>query len=432
MLCPPCRLFALTLLVITVAAAQGCGRPLMVTPTIFDAGEVDPFFELAPAQRTNLVTIYYATDRLDDSPGEGDYGRHRSDTLDVGTCDVQIGDDDGWGRLVQLTADGPHPTKPDVRLAHTHRMGDLFTTRRVPMPEPTPATPDETAQHWLAELNATLEASSQQEITIYIHGFNTGFGEAALSIAEYAHYAGNQGAFVCYSWPSYDSIWRYDHDIDSARYTGTHLRQFVRFLAEHTDAKKINFVCHSSGCQVFGTLLRELRLVTNHLTPEEARERFRIGQVFLVAPDINVDVARERVLEEGSADLFDHLTIYSSKFDYALRYAARNLYHYPRLGSLGSDALGEADLRWLRALENVTIVDIDKQPTRTLIGHMHQRYNPTVSSDILLMLRRDLTPQQRALTREPEELIWRFDDDYETRIRETARMIYPPRAENGD
>ncbi|MEM9415491.1 MAG: alpha/beta hydrolase [Planctomycetota bacterium] len=430
-----CRLFVTSLLVLVGVFAQGCGRPLMAPPTIFDAGEIDPFFELPAEYRTGRVTVYYATDRIDDDPGQGNYGKRRGDTLDLGTCEVQIGREGDWHALEGFTNGGLHRSRPKVQIVQTHRLGDLFTTRRSPPTDPTdPSGPkiDETAKQFLAGLNATIHASSQQELTVFIHGYNTGFPAAIMSCAEYAHYAGNQGAFVCYSWPSHNNLFRYEYDIDSVRYTGTHLRQFVRFLAEHTDAKKINFVCHSSGCHAFGTLLRELRLLTNHLPREEAYARFRIGQVFLVAPDINVDVARERVLEEGAADLFDHLTVYSSNFDFALRYAARNLFYAPRLGALSDGSLSDADLRWLGALDNVTLIDIDSQRTRTLIGHMHQRYNPTVSSDILLMLRRDLAPEQRALTREPGGHLWRFTADYDARIRETVRMIYPARIERED
>lgn len=415
----------LLLLVPQAAVLTGCGRPMMAPPTIFQDGDIDPFFEVSEDQRTSEVTVFYATDRLEDRPGWGNYGRGRSDTLDLGTCTVQFDGPDNWKTLHLLGTGQPRTRRPDVQIPDVNRLGDLYSTRNTPGRATTTDTLDQTAQDFIGQLETALEASSQHEVTIYIHGFKNGFHEGVRTAGEYAHYAGNQGVFIAYSWPSYNSLWKYQHDRDAARFTVTHLRQFVRFLADHSSARKINFICHSSGCQVFGSMLRELRLITHDLPAEQARTRFRIGQVFLVAPDVNVDVARERVLEEGAADLVDHLTVYSSKFDYALRYAANRMYGSPRLGSLRAGELQDADALWLLALDNVTVIDIDRNPTRTQIGHTHQRYNPAISSDILLMLRQDFTPAQRALVRDEGELLWRFCDDYEARIRATARLAYP-------
>lgn len=409
--------------------APGCGRPMMVTPTIFADGAVDPFFEVPAEGRTSQRTVFYATDRLEDHPGWGNYGRRQSDTLDLGSCDVQFDGPDNWQTLEQLGY-GANTSRPDVQVAKTHRLGDLYSTRRTPGEPDTPQPPDEVAEQFLEQLNTALAATSQREVTVYIHGFKNGFHEAVKTAGEYAHYSGNQGVFVCYSWPSYNSLWEYSHDREAARFTGTHLRRFVLFLAEHSDATKINFIAHSTGCQVVGTLMRELRLLTAGLPAEEARERFRIGQVFMVAPDIDAGVARERFLEEGAADLCEHLTIYSSRSDYALGYASRYLYRQPRLGMIRDESIAEDDVLWLLTLDNLTLIDIDRRPTHTFIGHTHQRYNPAVSSDILLMLRRQLTPAKRALVREEGMLVWRFCEDYEQCIRATAREVYPAREED--
>jgi len=400
----------------------------MVTPTIFADGGIDPFFELSDEQRVSQQTVFYATDRLEDHPGWGNYGRGQSNTLDLGLCTVEFNGPDNWETLEQLGY-GENTSLPEVQVKATLRMGDLYTTRRNIGGQVGSATPDEVSRVFLDQLNTALAESSHNEITIYIHGFKNGFHEAVKTTGEYAHYAGNQGVFICYSWPSYNSLFEYSHDREAARFTGTHLRQFVTFLAEHSDATKINFIAHSTGCQVVGTLIRELRLLTHDLPAEEARERYRIGQVFMVAPDIDSGVARERFLEEGAADLCEHLTIYSSRSDYALGYASRYLYRAPRLGMLRDDAIEEQDVMWLLSLDNLTVINIDRRPTHTFIGHTHQRYNPAVSSDILLMLRQDLTPAQRALVRDEGLIVWRFCDDYEECIRATAREIYPARDE---
>lgn len=413
--------------VVLALLLTGCGRPMMVTPTLFADGGVDPFFELPEGERHSKLTVFYATDRLEGHPGWGNYGRGRSGTLDLGTCDITFGGPDNWDTLERLTTGHPGGHRPGVEIEKTHRIGDLYTTRRTADEPHGPAEPDGEAQAFLEQIETALGNSSQHEITIYIHGFKNGFHEAVKTTAEYAHYAGNQGVFLCYSWPSYNSLWEYSHDRESARFTGTHLRQLVAFLAAHTSATKINFFCHSTGSQVFGTLMRELRLLTHNLSPEEARQRYRIGQTFLIAPDIDLAVARERFLKEGAADLCDHLTIYTSDSDFALYYASRYLYRQPRLGMAEEDQLSEEDAAWLITLDNVTVIDIDRRPTRTFIGHTHQRYNPAVSSDILLMLRREFTPAQRGLQRAEGGLIWRFVDDYDERIRAAARQVYPPR-----
>jgi len=402
----------------------GCTKPLMVTPTIFAPGEVDPFFELHPDQRSSEQTLFFATDRIEEHPGWGNFGRQRSDVLSLGTCRVQYDGAENWQLLSDLATGNPGLDRPVMRLKKTTVLGWLDSPRTVVAVEGEPP-PEESSQPFINAVQAALDRSSQHEITIFIHGFKNGFGQAINTTAEFSHYAGNQGVFIAYTWPSYNSLWQYSHDRDSARFTASHARELIALLAERTDAHRINIMCHSTGAQIVGTVLRELRLMTYDLPAEEARQRFRIGQIFMIAPDIDLDVARERVMEEGAGELFDHLTVYASKRDLALNYARTYLYGLPRLGLIGDTSFSEINRALLERAPMVTVIDIDNRPTRTALSHSHQRFNPTVSSDILLCLRRDLTHEQRGLVQMKDTPAWQFADDYEQRIMETARDIYP-------
>ena len=412
----------LLLVLLAALPLPGCSPVMMPPPAIFAGGGVDAFFEVPEDRRESQVTVFYATDRLEDHPGWGNYGRGRGDRLDLGTCTVQFGGPDHWATLQKLTTAPPHPARPVIRVTRTDRLGDLYTTRT---PSARGGPPDETAQQFLDQLQAALDASSGHEVTVYIHGFKNGFHQAVQTTAEYAHYAGNQGAFICYAWPSRNSLWAYHRDRDAAEFAATHLRRLVLFLAEHSSATRINFLCHSTGCQLLGTLLRELRLMAHDQTPDAAREHYRIGQVFLVAPDIDLTVARERILEEGAAGLCEHLTIYTSASDYALHYAGRHIYSAPRLGVVEDHMFSREDRAWLQSIHNLTVIDTGQRRTQTIIGHTHHRYNPVVSSDILLMLRHPLTHEERALERNAGEWIWKPADDYEQRIRASALRVYP-------
>lgn len=417
-----------TVLIFFVLLSTACQRPPMVMPTMFKSGQVAPFAETDAASRSNRHTLFYATDRQFDprKPTTGFYNHLRNDALSLGTLEIDLGRANAWRAFDAATRNQPDGRRPRPELTLVHRVAQMRRESEDQQPF-AGETPGERA--YVDLLNDVVERSTHRAITIYIHGFRNSFEEAALTAAELSLYTDGLGAMVLYSWPSLDSLFEYSHDRDSVRFTTAHARRFIEMLANAIEqgrlcAEQINFIAHSSGAEVVGSVLRELGLKSHQRSAEERQRKWRIGKVLFVAPDISTDVARERILKEDLRGMYEQMVVYGSKRDTALRWASRVLYRTQRFGSINERRLSETDRRWLSQADRITLVDIDSQPTNDPIRHSHHRYSGAALSDLLLSLRSDLTPAQRGLVREEGKIVWRFADDYEQRVTEAALRVY--------
>lgn len=420
----------LALLLLTTLLTA-CRLP-MVMPAMFEAGAVNPLADVPENQQTNRQTLFYVTDRR--FIYEDDrliYTRQRADTLSAGQAVIAFGPDDAWQAISAATRAQPGGKRFKPQLAELMRYGSLQLTPPGP-DEPIKAEENRSpkvGEQFVNDLNAAMRDNGSDQITIYTHGYNISFHNAAFTAAEYDLYTGGLGPFILYAWPSYDSLFEYSHDRDSVRYTTAHARRFFAFLADEITAgrlkaSKINVIAHSTGAEAIGTVLRELALMSMNQSPEERRARWHIGKVLLVAPDISTDVARERLLKEDIRGVYDQMVVYSSINDRALRWASSVLYRTSRIGAIHELSLTDTDRYWISRAKDIAVVDVDSSPYAGVVNHSHHRFSPGVVSDIILSLRTDLTPTERGLVRDEDNVIWRFADDYKQRVTEAAVRAY--------
>lgn len=402
----------------------GCSKP-MVTPLIFQGGQVDPFDHAVDEQNPNKLRIFFATDaEYTVNKNVYEFNRRRADQLRVGHSDLRFGPDNAWPSIVASVSGQPGGKRYIPTVQKTKLYGHLD--------QPVGQADDQetTAQdRFIQGLNQVLAQSTGKAVTIYIHGFNTGFYKAIKTTAEYDLYTGGLGPFILYSWPSYVSLLEYSHDRDSVRFTATHARELVAMLADEInagrlDATTINLIAHSTGAEVVGTVLRELALLSHGESAAQRQSRWRIGSVVLVSPDVSVDVARARLLNEDTDGMYRQANIYTSERDRALRWASWVLYRTPRLGALSEEDLKAADRRVLRGAQKIAIIDVDSKPYGGIVHHSHHRFSPEVASDIIMSLRSDLAPAERGLSRGEGDVLWRFPEDYESRATQAAVKIY--------
>lgn len=417
----------------------GCQRTLMRAPVMFDQTRADPFSELPEEQKHGRATIFYATDR-NPTPGdpEGPYGRSRSNALLLGQLNVEIGDGMPWGELMDKTIGPLGGKRPPLNLEDPTEFGPLLTT--APPRVVKAVTGDErddievrfmnrkdpgrAAFRFAEALNAEMEATAHDEIYVYIHGYRNSFNDAIESAASLHHYNGRRGAVIAFAWPSQKHLLDYLEDRESATYAVSDLRQLLVFLSEETDAKRINIIAHSMGTFLTSNALREMRLIGYDKTPEELHELFRIDNVVLVAPDIDVDVLQKRFFREGFHHVPKQMTIYTSPDDKALAWATRLLFGIIRAGSITGDYLDENQRLWLKSHPHVSIIDITGQKTYGL-GHSHHTENPGVASDLFLLLAHDLTPSERGLAVTTETNVWGFPAGYTEAVQQIAEQYYP-------
>jgi len=406
---------------------------------MFNGTAADPFANLPPGEKDAQATIFYATNRRAFSGVTPlAFGTQRAPALSLGRIRTHIGDDLAWADLVahsrgegrgkrpRLTLDGPvdygallTTAPPRLVQRQTGEDAEALETRFIPRIDPGRA-----AFRFADALNAEMAATDHREVYVYIHGYYNSFTDCVETATSLHHYHGRRGAVIAFAWPSRKHLLDYFADRESAQYSASDLRQLLVFLAEHTEAERINLIAHSMGTYLTSNALRELRLIGFEKEPAALQAEFRLGEVILVAPDIDVDVLQKVFFREGFHQVAQHLTLYVSPNDHALSWATRLLFGVLRAGSATADHLDDDQRQWLKANRQVSMIDTTGQKTYG-IGHSHHTQNPGVASDLLLLLAHRLSPVERGLEYEPDAGVWRFPEGYADRVKAIAERVYP-------
>lgn len=244
-----------------------------------------------------------------------------------------------------------------------------------------------------------LTLTPRKEVFIFVHGFHNSFDDAAFTMAELWHFLGRYGVPIVYTWPAgHPGIFGYTYDRESSEFTVYHLRQVVEFIASFPEVEKINLIAHSRGTDVAVTALRELTIEVRAKGLDPKKE-LKIHNFVLAAPDLDVQVAQQRLIGDYMAWSADRFTIYTSPADKAIGWSNK-LFASPkgRIGNLSVDKMtdeGKAVME--RGNSNLSIVSFmsstDKSDSNAdSFGHSYFRNAPTVSSDVIMMLRDDLDP----------------------------------------
>jgi esterase/lipase superfamily enzyme len=171
-----------------------------------------------------------------------------------------------------------------------------------------------------------LRAPADRDILLFVHGFNTNFGEAVTRTAQLTRDLPFAGVPVLFSWPSRAKLVDYIYDRDSATYSRPYLSATIELLARETGARRVHIVAHSMGNWALLEALRDLHARTGMAL------KGRLGNVILAAPDVDVDVFRQ---EAGAIrGLPESITLLASSEDRALKASARLAGNVPRAGEV--------------------------------------------------------------------------------------------------
>jgi esterase/lipase superfamily enzyme len=394
-----------------VTLLTGCTgqRLLMPTPNVYLEARQDTFGALDPALKTTEVPLFFVTDRLPerDEAGNLRYGYGRSGSVAFGRAVVELGRDATWEELLEASRTQQRVKPFALEITEVEELVR-------PVPTPLPYTqvdgqivrrPDLAAQ--LAEdreafrriLVSQLALTPRKEVFIFVHGYHNSFDDAAFAMAELWHFLGRIGVPLVYTWPAgYPGLFGYTYDRESSEYTVYHLRQVLELLAGLPEVEKIHLIAHSRGTDVALNAVRESMIEARALG-DDPRERLKIHNLILAAPDLDLQVAAQRVVGDHLSVGVHRFTLYTSPKDKAIGIAAR-LFASPRgrLGTLGIEELPDAVGALLDYSEsNLAIVNFQGASDARVsggdrYGHSYFRNAPTVSSDVVLMLRDDLDP----------------------------------------
>ncbi len=409
----------------------GCAtqRPLMPTPNVYALGLEQAYADSLPAElKTVDVNILYATDRVPEPRENGrlNYGIERDPALAVGEAVVNIGGDTTWEELASDAHTG-------VR-SHALNLGVVSVEEKARTPKfPLPYTlvdgqlvlDADNARRLEAAASAVhemlrqrLTAAPRKELLLYVHGVDNTFDEAIYTTAELWHYLGREFVPIAYTWPAgYGGVLRgYTYDRESSEFTVFHFKRFLAWLGTFPEVEGIHVIAHSRGTDVVSTGIRELA-IESRARGEQPQERYKLRNVVMAAPDVNLDVSYQRNSTEGILWAAERWTIYSSPRDRAIG-IAEFLFSGDRFGKARYDSLSDqirerTDFYATVLRERTAVVVYDGEGGGQY-GHDYFRTNPAVSSDLVLTVRYGRAPgaeHGRPLAYRGG-YFWRISDDY--------------------
>ena len=212
---------------------------------------------------------------------------------------------------------------------------------------------------------------------LFVHGYNSSFKSAALTMGELCHFLGRD--FVCgiFTWPAGGRrgiLFGYNFDRESAEYAVEDLLKAIRIVARTPGVERIHLIAHSRGTDTLASALAGLSAEAHTLQSSPDRE-FRIGNVVLVAPDIDGDVALTKIFKVfsdpdlpfgGRADPSAvippspglRVTLYVSPDDRALATASWLFGSIARLGRIDPTMLSADQIEAIALLQAVDIIQV--------------------------------------------------------------------------
>ncbi len=394
-------------MVLILAGCAGA-RVMMPTPNIYLDPKHDFYGELHQELKSTEVPLFYVTDRVPEPDEEGNlrYGYKRSPSLAFGSAVVDLGVDITWEEL--LSASRLQRRLKPVKL-ELREVTEIARGPNIPVPvkevdgriveEPgLAAQRAESKEVFRRVLVRQLELTPRKEVFIFVHGYNNSFADASFALAELWHFLGRIGVPIVYTWPAgHPGLFGYTYDRESSEFTVYHLRSLLALIASYPEVEKIHLIAHSRGTDVAVTAVRELTIGAR-AAGINPREKYKIYNFMLAAPDLDAQVAAQRIVGDWLPLSVHRFTIYTSPEDKAIGYASR-LFASPRgrLGTFGREQMTGALKEVLEySTANVAFVNF-KAAADALFsgegyGHSYFRDAPTVASDVVLTLRDDLDP----------------------------------------
>ena len=234
-----------------------------------------------------------------------------------------------------------------------------------------------------AAISATAKQTKRSRVLVFVHGFNNRFDDAVYRFAQIVHDAKAEGIPVVFTWPSRGelSLGSYAYDRESANYSRDALEQLLDTLAANPNVTEVNILAHSMGNWVTLEALRGRAIRGGKIGA-------KIKNVFLVAPDVDVDVFRTQIQRMGTSR--PRFALFVSQDDRALRLSQRIWGGMPRLGDINPD---QEPYRSVLSQEQVMVFDLTKLP-----GNAHSRAFDDITS-VMVMLRERLNEEQQARAR---------------------------------
>jgi esterase/lipase superfamily enzyme len=418
---------------LTVVVLAGCQPTvyLMPTPEVLRTGESDPFVENPQEALSPEVQLAYATNRLPATDsGRWPYLTLFDQSLRLGFATVRLGAE-------TVSAEDLYAASTAAEREIAVPLSLVSTREQATLPGARKSKLTREAKQFFEQVNAALKRSRDPDITVYLHGANNNFYRSSAQAAQYAHFTGRNSVVMLYSWPSAESLLRYAVDVNNARRTVPVFARLLELIAEHTDARYIDVLAYSAGAQVLSPALAALRAQYPDESEASLRERFRLGEIYFAAPDVDFGgFLQDLSTYDG---MVQHVTLALNPNDAVLAFA-KSHHGVSRAGLPDPGELTEQETRLVKkAFQEMAFdllwIDPDEIPGLSRGAHDFWYNHPWISTDVLIQLLFQVRPEQRGLTLFEDvegRRVWTFGPDYPQQAGEALRRLMEQVPEQGN
>lgn len=386
---------------------------LMPPPEAFVKSDTNLFDVNKNLERSGEIQLFYATNRKPvGSPDNQEYSRTPTDTLHLGVADLSIGGGEiTWEALYKLsTQANDEDLRPEILLTALHEKARVD-------PVLGDASGGEAGLAFFRLIDQALAASNDKNITIYVHGANTGVQRAAAQAAQYRHFTGRNSVVLSYIWPSAESFLRFSQDVKNTARTAPTFAHLIRMLSLHTKARQINVIAYSSGAMVASGGLARL----DTPDPRFPQDSLRLGEVYYAAPD--ADFRTFVGYLQRHKGIGKRATVAINMHDSVLRWSSLHQ-RASRAGRPDLSELSAEDTAWVLEAAADDAIDVlwvkpEGLPGLSQSSHTFWYDHPWVSTDLLLKMLFGLPPAERGLEPgvSPQDVkYWEFSPDYGQRL----------------
>jgi esterase/lipase superfamily enzyme len=235
---------------------------------------------------------------------------------------------------------------------------------------------DVTKQRFTTLLKKKLGNVEQDDILVFIHGYNVLFANAIRQTAQLSYDLKFKGVPLTYSWTSQGEISSYPKDEASVMYTVPKLVAFLQNVIANKGKAKIHILAHSMGTRALANALKDISFL--YKEPQ-------FKNVILAAPDIDVDVFASN-LHPYIIKTTEQITIYTNSKDKALS-ASNSLHDGKRLGEGGEN---------ISVFKDMVTVDASGLDTSFMgLGHSYFSQKELLVNDLRALVHKSLPPQKR-------------------------------------
>jgi len=404
-------------LLLAVTACSGPGvQPLMPTPVLFSELGFSPLDHVPEDKRWTPRRVYYATTRVREPDLQRiDYNNQEATETSLGLSLIGFGTPQlSWSDLSEYSKTEERDDVVDLAIAGLVEVGSYTASTAN-----APASDETGALAWLAnDMNASIQASLDDDLLIYVHGAKVNFYNANAFAAQLDHFMGRDMTSMAFSWPTRQNIVAYGGggDVRRAYRAAPALTSLIEELAERTVARRIHIVCWSAGGRVTTAALKEL--YDRHAdSGDDLRERFRLGTVYYAAADVPAEEFLEALPALDAVSTRVVVTVSSQ--DDALNMAQKFMGGGKRIGVRNQELTAE-DWDVLLAARRLEVVDVSRDWEGRgfdITGHRYWFDHPWASTDVILSVRSDFSPADRGLAPTDLDLLWTIPADYPDRLR---------------